>query len=113
MKLALFSIIVTICVLISGCTTYRSGLQEEGRYSGILDLGFEVSSFTPEFSTEKWWFAGDIQREIKRITPKNAPTTLHNSYWIDFYGTLDSDGNYGHLGAYKRMVTCDKLITIR
>lgn len=85
-----------------------SGSTSEFR--GVYSAGFEVSSFRPCGSSERWWVS--------------TPGPLHEAYvklnlipYQEIYAVIRGDtsgvGRVGHLGQYSRYLSVDSLIEVR
>lgn len=79
-------------------------------FRGVYSAGFEVSSFRPCGSSERWWVS--------------APGALHEAYvklnpvpYQEIYAVILGDtsgvGRVGHLGLYSRYLSVDSLVEAR
>jgi hypothetical protein len=66
-------------------------------FRGYYTWAFEISRFTPCGSSEEWWLSGDLSGLPDNRVP-GAPL------YIEVRGDLSPEGQYGHLGAYKRQL---------
>jgi hypothetical protein len=85
-----------------------------GVYAGYYTGGYEVSEFVPSGTKEKWSLKGVVPC-IPRYTADNvanAPKSPPVRY-IAVRGTLSTEGEHGHLGAYSRELTVQEFLECR
>lgn len=70
-----------------------------GRYLAA----FEVSSFQPEGSTERWWTSFDerLGNEARELVESARGTPVE----VELAGKVSDPGEYGHMGFYNREFT--------
>lgn len=102
----------TIAVLalgLAGCVPAVTGPGGE-RQVGHYSHGFEVDSFVPCGSEERWWVGGgaDIQSRYNAIAP--AP---YRPVYVELVGRVGPEGRFGHMGAYLRELEVAEVIVMR
>src|SRR5678816_1110562 len=74
----------------------RTGKWVRGRFR----VDFEVSSFQPDGSPERWWtsLADKLGSKANRLVEaaRKAPVE------VEFSGRVSEPGRYGHMGLYQR-----------
>ena len=86
-----------IAVTIAACQSAPER-PSSGKFSGRYVHGVEISRFTPEGSTEKWWLDG----RIPCLPPGDSTATGVTLVYLELDGQLSPPGSYGPLGAYSR-----------
>lgn len=78
-------------------------------YVGFYSWGFEVSSFSPCGSEEKWWTNGSdlVERYIMLDVDE------YEEVFVRLKGTRSELGEYGHLGEYDREFEVTEVLEIR
>lgn len=74
----------------------RTGKWVRGRFR----VGFEVSSFQPDGSLERWWtsFADKLGNKADRLLEAARKEPVE----VEFSGRISEPGRYGHMGLYQR-----------
>ncbi|OAI39113.1 hypothetical protein AYO38_08250 [bacterium SCGC AG-212-C10] len=67
-----------------------------GRYM----LGFEVSMFQPDGSTERWWTTFD--EKLGKSAEQLQAAARGDAIESELAGEVSDLGSYGHLGSYDR-----------
>ena len=75
-------------------------------YSGRFTLRWEVSSFEPDGTRERWWvsFERADEKARKRLVESSAA-----GIEVRLRGAVSKPGSYGHLGQYDREFTVEKI----
>jgi hypothetical protein len=105
--------------MVSACAAQA---QQRASFSGVYAEGFEMMAFMPDSegprsgeSAERWWveFAGDTYADIQAAKPASLPP--HGAFWIrvEFEGELSGQGEFGHLGAYARILRVTRVVSTR
>ena len=79
----------------------------DNSYHGHYTYGFEVSSFMPCGSSERWWVSAET-RGLRTQLGERAGTV-----YAEVRGEISKRGSYGHLGAYSRELTVLEVVTTR
>jgi len=95
-------------LIFAGCTSsHEPASPSSGVFRGRYKRDFEVSSFTPCDSSERWWVSGEV-------LPLRAPLgEKTGTVYAEVRGDLSSKGSYGHLGAYSRELVVREVVTTR
>lgn len=78
--------------------------------------GFEKSEFRPCGSDDRWWLSGPIYAEIEQFIKDHDLRSGDNDripnkpLYIEVSGQVTGEGSHGHLGAYIREFTVDKIL---
>jgi len=109
MKMAL---LICFAAALSGCAFTASDLTvpPDGVYRGRYIKQFEVSSFQPCGSSEKWWVTGRVEPLIARLTSGGF---VGGGAYVELRGRVSSRGRYGHLGAYSREFAVEQVLLVR
>jgi hypothetical protein len=117
--LAVAAVAAAVAVGFGGCSG-RDGSEGKGRlFEGYYETGFEISAFYPGKACpadgEQYWLvaaegSGFSERlgELMKDPPASGPP-ISGLYRVKFLGAVSDVGQYGHLGAYTREVTVNKL----
>lgn len=84
-------------------TATRAGASESSWIRGRYLAAFEVSSFQPLGSTERWWtsFDQDLADEATELIDAARGTPIE----VELAGDVSVPGEYGHMGLYHRAFT--------
>ena len=83
--------------ILCGCKSTPESFPFDGVYSGYYSRGFEVSSFRPQGSTERWSLSSN-----KTLEPIMRATDGGAEIYLVVRGTITPKGSYGHLGGNNR-----------
>ncbi len=78
----------------------QPGGSTEGWVHGRYLAAFEVSSFQPDGSIERWWtsFHDHLADEARELVDAARGTPVE----VELAGELSAPGEYGHMGLYSR-----------
>ncbi|HEY4670390.1 MAG TPA: hypothetical protein VIH05_11495 [Tepidiformaceae bacterium] len=78
----------------------QPGGSTEGFVRGRYLAAFEVSSFQPDGSTERWWtsFHDHLADEARELVDAARGTPIE----VELAGELSDLGEFGHMGLYSR-----------
>jgi hypothetical protein len=109
MKMAL---LICFAATLSACafTTSDIAVPLNGIYRGRYIKQFEVSSFQPCGSSEKWWVTGRVEPLIARLTLGGF---VGGVAYVELRGRVSSRGQHGHLGGYPREFTVEQVLLVR
>ena len=97
-------------LLASALAACASAPAGPARYSGNWEFHFETSAFVSDAGEGPYWLVGDGDN-WPLLT---APFTQEGRPWgqahIVVEGELSPEGQYGHLGAYKRELRVTRVI---
>lgn len=94
--------------LAGACATAGAGGNTE--YAGLYAQGFEVDSFRPCGSPEKWWV---VQGEELRERYRQVATQPYEEVYVVVRGRVGPPGRYGHLGGYSRQLSMTEVVQVR
>ena len=104
-----------------GCLVDNNG-DDDWKGVGVLQLGFETSSFTPQDGNDNWWvkFESDSAFEAYQIAagePENSIKSTNRYYFSNpitcrVKGKLSKKGEYGHMGGYSRKIYIKKILEV-
>jgi hypothetical protein len=102
-----------IAAAFAGCAlgTGSVPVPPDGIYRGIYEKGFEVSSFEPCGSSERWWVTGRVQQLIAAVTSHRG--LVGGTVYVELRGRVGSRGRHGHLGGYPREFIVDRVLLAR
>lgn len=102
------SLTLSLLALLGACAVTGTGGSTE--YAGLYSQGFEVDSFQPCGSPEKWWVTeGEELRERYR----QAGVQPYDRVYVVVRGRVGPPGRYGHLGAYARELRVERVVELR
>ncbi len=107
-------ILLVIATQFCGCYTQIALHNNPDVYEGTLTFGFEVSSFRPCDSDERWWMSGSSEVCERLVTEYYA--NAHKPYEAAFArlrGKPSAKGQYGHLGGYDRIFCVQEVVFVR
>jgi hypothetical protein len=86
-----------------------------GVFVGYYIHGFEKSDFKPAGTTEHWWLSGNIKSvaDLFIASSKDQSPTTKSAVYLVVRGSLSREGQYGHLGAYKRELLVSEVLEVR
>lgn len=105
-----------IALALAACST---GWADSPRrvYRGIYVQSFEVSSFTPCGSGERWWLtfgSRAASRDFdRRVGGDDKASRWGMQTYVEWEGTPGARGRFGHLGAYPREFTVTRVVQAR
>jgi len=81
-------------------------------HTGYYTEGFETREFRPLSSAgERWWVEGSLPCAFLTFNQEtNAP--WHRVY-VELEGSVSSPGQFGHMGAYQRKLSVDRVVSCR
>jgi len=85
--------------------------ERTGVFSGRYTIGFETSEFIPCGKEVRWWLTGNLSAINAMLSPSSGGGM--QTVFIRVTGRLSPPGRYGHLGAYKRELTVDRVLRAR
>ena len=104
-----------LATLAAGCSNLTAGQDDAKleRYSGLFRQGFEQSDFYPDDGGGPWWLSydGDFWTRIEPFN-EGAGRGNHVLVRIEVAGELSPVGRHGHLGAYQRELTVERLLSV-
>ena len=105
----IFRFWLVAALLPAGCSYLPAQPNVLARYNGHYTYGFEISSFQPCQSSEKWWVADGANQLLEHFRGSNVPQYLDTVY-VELTGRVTPAGNYGHLGAYRRELSVENVV---
>lgn len=81
-------------------------------YRGLYSFGFEVSSFKPCGDEEKWWVVYSSE-SVSNALFSVKPDGGYRALYLEAKGTVTDEGQYGHLGEYKREFNITAVVKIQ
>ena len=107
------ALLASIAVAIAGCTfgTISVPPPPDGIYRGLFEKRFEVSSFQPCGSSERWWVTGRVEPLITAVTSSRG--LVGGIAYVELRGRVSSHGRYGHLGGYPREFIVERVLLAR
>lgn len=74
------------------------------RFTGVYEISFERQAFIDDASGEAWWatLSYDAQEAMNAAKPPGNSFPFGWRIRAEVEGVLSGEGEYGHLGAYKR-----------
>lgn len=111
------SLQATIVIAALQLTAFARADEHAGHYR----TSFETSEFVPCNSDERWWVDGpalaevdSFLREISGLPKTTEPTPLQDGrVFVRWSGVRSELGSHGHLGAYDRQFTAERILEIR
>lgn len=105
--------ILTATILIpvlAACASARGAMYEPHTLTGIYRHGWEVQSFRPCGSLEKWWVgdAADLRPRAER-----AGFDPDGPLLIEVRASLSERGRFGHMGAYSRQIGVQEVVRVQ
>jgi hypothetical protein len=105
-----------LALALAACTT---GFADSSArlHRGIYVQSFEVSSFTPCGSSERWWLTfgsrGASREFDERVGGGDKGSTWGMRTYVEWEGTPGEPGRFGHLGAYPREFVVARVVQAR
>jgi hypothetical protein len=98
-------------LLVAAC----AGEAPARRYSGIYEISFERQAFIDDASGEAWWvtLSYDAQEAMNAAKPRGNSFPFGWRIRVEVEGALSGEGEYGHLGAYKRHIAIARVISAK
>ncbi|RMD92673.1 MAG: hypothetical protein D6813_05540 [Calditrichaeota bacterium] len=104
--LILLSSILTCCSLFS---------DNKAIYEGFYAAGFEINSFEPCNTNERWWIVPGNKKAVDQLLEgyftiiEQQPVRVY----VRLLGRPSKKGKYGHLGEYEREFELDAVLELR
>jgi hypothetical protein len=99
---------MALLVLTTGCSVIKPA-KSDLVYSGTYFYNFESSSFTPDGTNKTWCLSGDMRAaEPPDRNPQKTSGTAH----VIVQGKLSLPGHYCNLGAYRRVLTVERVLKV-
>ena len=95
---------------LASCASGRIHSGVLSRFCGHYEKRFEVDSFRPCGLDERWWVRHETHALIQAITAPDG--TVGGEAYVELLGEVGEGGRYGHLGAYDRELTVQKVVRI-
>jgi len=78
------------------------------KFCGHYENRFEVDSFRPCGLDERWWVNHETDALIRAVTAPDG--RIGGEAYVELEGHVGERGSYGHLGAYDRQLTVQKVL---
>jgi hypothetical protein len=94
-------------VVLAACSTH----PREREYTGIYVSAFEVSSFRPCGTQERWWLT-DASGSLANRLLAPVPPQFERSAFLRVRASLSRSGSYGHLSSYTHELTVTETLDV-
>ena len=107
---------IALAALLAPCALGACSLFDDDArvYEGHYAFGFEINSFAPCATSERWWVVGEeaVLRALIDRTREVNQEDLARAY-VRLQGRPSRQGSYGHLDVYEREFELEAVLEVR